>query len=81
MNPAERIEKLKEELNYHLYRYHVLDSPVISDFDYDKLYRELVNLEQAHPELISPDSPTQSDPPNSGVGLSQVLFLVFLQLE
>lgn len=59
MNPEERVNKLRDELNYHLYRYHVLNSPVISDFDYDILYRELLNLEQAHPELITPDSPTQ----------------------
>jgi DNA ligase (NAD+) len=56
---AKRIAKLREEINYHSYRYHVLDNPVISDAEYDALVRELRALEAAHPELITPDSPTQ----------------------
>jgi DNA ligase (NAD+) len=59
MDVSERIEELRQQLRYHLYRYHVLDDPVISDDAYDALYRELVELETAHPELIAPDSPTQ----------------------
>ena len=59
MNAAQRIEDLREQINYHCYRYHVLDAPVISDAAYDALYRELQELEAAHPELITPDSPTQ----------------------
>jgi len=59
MNPEERIEQLRDELNFHLYRYHVLDSPVISDSEYDALYRELLALEADHPELVTPESPTQ----------------------
>ncbi|MFQ5401135.1 MAG: NAD-dependent DNA ligase LigA [Anaerolineae bacterium] len=59
MKPEERIAQLRKEINYHLYRYHVLDSPVISDAEYDALYQELVALEEVHPELITPDSPTQ----------------------
>ena len=59
MNPEDRIQQLRRELNYHLYRYHVLDAPVISDADYDALYRELLDLETEHPELVTPDSPTQ----------------------
>ncbi|WP_420627973.1 NAD-dependent DNA ligase LigA [Candidatus Leptofilum sp.] len=55
----ERIAQLRDELNFHLYRYHVLDSPVITDAEYDALYHELVALEQENPELITPDSPTQ----------------------
>jgi DNA ligase (NAD+) len=54
-----RIEELRREINYHSYRYYVLDSPIISDAEYDKLMRELRELEEAHPELITPDSPTQ----------------------
>jgi DNA ligase (NAD+) len=54
-----RIAALREEINAHLYRYHVLDAPVISDAEYDALYDELVALEAAHPELVSADSPTQ----------------------
>ncbi len=55
----ERIEELRREINYHNYRYYVLNSPIISDVEYDKLMRELRELEEAHPELITPDSPTQ----------------------
>jgi DNA ligase (NAD+) len=53
------IEKLREQINYHNYRYHVLDSPEISDAEYDQLMRRLEKLEQEHPELITPDSATQ----------------------
>jgi DNA ligase (NAD+) len=54
-----RIEELRSEINEHNYRYYVLDAPVISDAQYDKLLRELQQLEQERPELITPDSPTQ----------------------
>jgi len=54
-----RIEQLRELIEYHNYRYYVLDSPEISDEEYDKLYRELVELEKQFPEFITPDSPTQ----------------------
>ncbi|MDU6872562.1 MAG: NAD-dependent DNA ligase LigA, partial [Negativicoccus succinicivorans] len=56
---AERARELRETLQHHSYLYYVLDQPEISDFEFDKLYRELVELETAHPELITPDSPTQ----------------------
>jgi DNA ligase (NAD+) len=56
---SERIEELRQQLRYHGYRYHVLDEPEISDYAYDQLLRELVALEEAHPLLIAPDSPTQ----------------------
>jgi DNA ligase (NAD+) len=55
----QKINKLRELLNYHNHRYYVLDSPEISDAEYDKLMRELKQLEDEHPELITPDSPTQ----------------------
>ena len=55
----ERITQLRDEINYHLYRYHVLDTPVISDAEYDALYRELLALEADYPELVTADSPTQ----------------------
>jgi DNA ligase (NAD+) len=55
----DRIEKLRDQLREHEYRYYVLDEPTISDFDFDQLMRELQRLEQEHPELITPDSPTQ----------------------
>ena len=51
--------RLRDELNGHNYRYYVLDAPIISDFEYDKMLRELEELEAAHPELVTPDSPTQ----------------------
>jgi DNA ligase (NAD+) len=54
-----RAEELRRELDHHLHRYHVLDDPEISDADYDRLYDELVALEEANPELVTPDSPTQ----------------------
>lgn len=55
----EKLERLRSQINYHNYRYHVLDSPEISDAEYDELMRELKRLEAEHPELITPDSPTQ----------------------
>lgn len=59
MTSIERAQQLRTELNEHSYRYHVLSSPVITDAEYDKLYNELKALEAAHPDLITPDSPTQ----------------------
>ena len=59
MDVKDRLDQLRQEVDYHLYRYHVLDSPVISDAEYDALYRELLALEEARPELVTPDSPTQ----------------------
>jgi len=55
----QRIEELREVANHHNYRYYVLDSPEISDAEYDELMRELRHLESEHPELVTPDSPTQ----------------------
>jgi len=54
-----RIEDLREIINHHNYRYYVLDSPEISDAEYDELMKELRQLEAEHPELVTPDSPTQ----------------------
>ena len=55
----ERAEALREEINLHNHRYYALDSPLISDAQYDGLMRELRALEEAHPELVTPESPTQ----------------------
>lgn len=55
----ERAEALRKAIRHHSYLYYVLDRPEITDFEFDKLYRELVDLEAAHPELVTPDSPTQ----------------------
>ncbi|TVR99593.1 MAG: NAD-dependent DNA ligase LigA, partial [Wenzhouxiangellaceae bacterium] len=54
-----RVEALRRELDEHNYRYYVLDDPTVPDVEYDRMLAELGQLEQAHPELISPDSPTQ----------------------
>lgn len=54
-----RLESLREEIRKHEYQYYVLDEPLISDAEYDALNRELIALEKEHPELITPDSPTQ----------------------
>ncbi len=55
----ERLTELREQINFHNYRYHVLDDPVISDVEYDRLLNELKKIEAEHPEWITPDSPTQ----------------------
>ena len=59
MNPKERIKELSEILKEANYRYYVLDDPTMPDFEYDRLLRELEELEAAHPELVTADSPTQ----------------------
>lgn len=59
MNPQEEIKKIKEKIVYHDYRYYVLDSPEISDDEYDQLIKKLIELEKNHPDMITPDSPTQ----------------------
>lgn len=52
------VEKLRELLHAHIYRYHVLDDPVITDPEYDRLFRGLQDLEKRHPDLVTPDSPS-----------------------
>jgi DNA ligase (NAD+) len=54
-----RAAELRDLLNRYLYEYHVLDDPSVSDAEYDRLYDELVRIEEEHPELLTPDSPTQ----------------------
>ena len=56
---AQRAAELRKELNYHIYRYNILTDPIITDGEYDKLYHELVQIEEEYPELRTPDSPTQ----------------------
>jgi len=58
-SPAGRVAALRAEIEAHDHRYYVLDAPSIPDSEYDKLFRELQALEAAHPELVTPDSPTQ----------------------
>ena len=59
MSAKEQIEILRRELDRHNYNYYVLDQPTISDFEYDRMLRSLEEMEQANPDLITPDSPTQ----------------------
>ncbi len=55
----QRVEELRHQIEYHNYRYYVLDDPQVTDAEYDELYHELHKLEEEHPELITPESPTQ----------------------
>ncbi len=59
MNNKDRAAELRKQIEFHNIQYYQLDSPVIPDAEYDKLFRELQNLEAVHPELQAPDSPTQ----------------------
>ena len=68
-----RIDELRAEIEENNRRYYIENSPVISDFDYDMLMNELISLEKAHPEFITPDSPTQKvgsdlESPHTGAG-------------
>src|SRR6266700_2881937 len=69
MDPAHEIEKLREEIRHHDHKYYVEAAPEISDQQYDRLLERLIKLEAEHPELITPDSPTQriGDRPVSGL--------------
>ena len=58
-SPAERAAELRAQLHHHAHRYHTLDDPEIPDAEYDRLFRELQAIEDAHPELLTSDSPTQ----------------------
>ena len=58
-DPAQHVAELRRLVEYHAHRYYVLDDPVIGDDEYDALFDELRALEAAHPELLTPDSPTQ----------------------
>ena len=59
MDSKERIDRLTDQLKEAGYRYYVLDDPTMEDYEYDRLYRELEELENAHPELARADSPTK----------------------
>src|SRR5450759_1806390 len=54
-----RVKQLRADIEQHNYHYYVLDRPLISDAEYDRLFRELQELEQKYPQLVTPDSPTQ----------------------
>ncbi len=59
MDVSEQVKELRQLLYYHNYRYYVLDNPEISDAEYDRIFKKLCELESSHPELVTPDSPTQ----------------------
>jgi DNA ligase (NAD+) len=71
-DPAERAEQLRAELRHHEHLYYVLDAPEISDAEYDALMNELKRIETAHPELVTPDSPTQRVGGKPAEGLQKV---------
>jgi DNA ligase (NAD+) len=70
--PEERAAELRRLIDYHSYRYHVLDDPEIGDDQYDALFDELRRLEGDHPELVTPDSPTQRVAPEPVSELEKV---------
>ena len=72
MDPREEIDGLRRTLNEHNYRYYVLDAPTIPDYEYDRLLRRLEELEGEHPELVTPDSPTQRVGGQAVEGFAQV---------
>ena len=72
MDPREEIDGLRRTLNEHNYRYYVLDAPTIPDYEYDRLLRRLEELEREHPELVTPDSPTQRVGGQAVEGFAQV---------
>jgi DNA ligase (NAD+) len=78
-DPKEQIEKLRDKVRYHEHRYFVLDSPEISDAEFDALVAQLKTLEAEHPELITPDSPTQRVGGKPREGFVQVAHSVPMQ--
>ena len=71
-----RIGDLRRQIEYHNYRYYVLDNPEIPDAEYDRLFRELQRLEEQHPQLIAPDSPTQRVGAEPAKALGEVEHLI-----
>ncbi len=74
-----RIRELRELISYHDYKYYVEDSPEISDYEYDMLYRELERLEALRPDLVTPDSPTQRVGGKPKEGFEKVVHTVQMQ--
>lgn len=71
-SPAERAAELRAQINYHSYRYNALSDPLITDAEYDALFNELRDIEREHPELITPDSPTQRAGSDLSEGFAKV---------
>ena len=74
--PAERALSLREEIAQHNYRYYILDEPAVPDAEYDRLFNELKAIEDEHPDLVTPDSPTQRVGASPVSGLSEVTHLL-----
>lgn len=79
INIKDEYQKLCEEINYHNDRYYNKDNPEISDYDYDMLLRRLERIEEEHPELISPNSPTQRVGGRASEKFSEVVHAVPMQ--
>ncbi|MFN8265765.1 MAG: NAD-dependent DNA ligase LigA [Chitinophagaceae bacterium] len=79
---SNQLEELRQVLRFHEYRYYILNDPLISDYEYDQLYKTLEQTEATHPELITQDSPTQRVAPGLGNDFQKVQHLVpMLSLE
>ena len=72
-NIKQKIDDLREKLNSSNHKYYVLEQPDITDQEYDSMMRELIDLEQDNPELITPDSPTQRIGSNPSSTFEQVI--------
>ena len=72
---SERVWELSNIIRYHEWRYYVQNDPVISDFEYDQLYKQLEAIETQYPDLITPDSPTQRVSPDLTENVEQVVHL------
>ena len=81
MDERQEIERLRLELEQANYEYYVLDNPTMSDYDFDHKLRRLEELEAAHPELASPDSPTQRVGGKVAEGFQEVVHRVPLELS
>lgn len=79
MDEKHEIQQLRQELNEAGYRYYVLDDPTMSDYDYDRALRRLEELENVHPELVTPDSPTQRVGGKAAEGFTEVTHEVPLE--
>jgi len=71
-NIREEIDELRKRIEYHNQRYYVMDDPEVSDAEYDKLFRRLLDLEKQHPEMVTPDSPTLKVGGSPKTGFSQI---------
>src|SRR5512137_685563 len=79
---AKHLEELRDVLRFHEYRYYIMDDPLISDGEYDHLYKALEKAEEAHPELATTDSPTMRVAPSLTTSFKTVQHLVpMLSLE